>query len=212
MKRVVTFFIITSLFYIIACKKTLKSIEEVRTEIYSKKANNELIIKSLKEGIDVNAKSDRGLTLLHDASLFDNYELAKFLIGYGADVNAKNNFNGTPLHYAESLKMTKLLVENGADVNAQTNTEYETKLHTCVNPEEAKYLLEHGADPHLRNSTENGANLTPFEQAVFYRRYETAKVILTYTKNVDPVWIEELNNGLKQQSYTQGNSGKNGSN
>jgi ankyrin repeat protein len=55
----------------------------------------------------------------------NDIETAKLLIENGADVNAKNNYNGwTPLIKAVwdgHIKIAKLLLEHGADVNAKNN-------------------------------------------------------------------------------------------
>jgi len=45
------------------------------------------------------------------------------LIDKGADVNAKNKYNETPLHFAvyvkENKEIVKLLIDKGVDVNAK---------------------------------------------------------------------------------------------
>ena len=46
----------------------------------------------------------------------------KYLIERNADLNAKNQDNDTPLHYAaagDQPKMIKLLIEAGANINQQ---------------------------------------------------------------------------------------------
>jgi glyoxylase-like metal-dependent hydrolase (beta-lactamase superfamily II) len=70
----------------------------------------------------IHAKNRAGLTPLFDAVLENRPEIAEFLISRGADVNARNNFQVTPLHLACGnalpLGIIRLLVEKGADVNA----------------------------------------------------------------------------------------------
>jgi len=51
-------------------------------------------------------------------------DIVSLLLANGADVNAKNSYNRTPLHMAAQfgyLDMAELLIANGADVNAKDN-------------------------------------------------------------------------------------------
>ncbi|EAY09539.1 hypothetical protein TVAG_276120 [Trichomonas vaginalis G3] len=57
------------------------------------------------------------ITALHVAAIFNNYEIADFLISNKADVNAKDFHWSTPLHYAasnNSNETIKILISNGA--------------------------------------------------------------------------------------------------
>ena len=69
----------------------------------------------------------------------------------GADVNAKNYYQQTPLHYAVSsghAGAAKVLLDNGADVNAKDNLQ-RTPLHLATKNEDvdaAKILLYNGAN------------------------------------------------------------------
>lgn len=70
------------------------------------------------EGIDVNAKEERGRTALHIAC--DNGEdiSASKLIDVGADINATDKYGFTPLMIAvldKCPKTVKLLIDRGAD-------------------------------------------------------------------------------------------------
>jgi len=96
----------------------------------------------IAEGADVKAKDLRGYTPLHsvesvekarividhgadtaamNAALFVTRSLAvaQLLIERGADVNARDNAGGTPLHYVNSPEVAQLLIDKGADVNAR---------------------------------------------------------------------------------------------
>lgn len=112
----------------------------------------------LKKGLDVNAKSEAGLTVLHVAAYWGDLGLVKELIGKGADVNAKFEFGWTLLYSAASsgnLDLVKYLVENGADVNAKSESGY-TVLHSAAfsgNLDLVKYLVEKGADVNAKNKS-----------------------------------------------------------
>ncbi len=82
-------------------------------------------------GHDADASSWRtysdGETDLHVAVANDWVQLTRWLIAFGADLNAQDNNDRTPLHYAASINAVdaaKLLLANGADVNVE---EYDDK-------------------------------------------------------------------------------------
>jgi len=70
-----------------------------------------------------------GATPLHLAVLFDQREMARFLLKKGANLNAraKDKHGGAPLHWAAALgrvEMARKLIQAGADVNAPDNHGY----------------------------------------------------------------------------------------
>ncbi|MHC4176481.1 MAG: ankyrin repeat domain-containing protein [Planctomycetota bacterium] len=95
--------------------------------------NLEALRRYLAAGADVDATfiapgiPASGATPLHLAVLADQGEIAEFLIGNGASLNAKakDENGGTPLHWAAGLgrvEMARRLIEAGADVNAKDNS------------------------------------------------------------------------------------------
>jgi len=94
-------------------------------------------------------------TLLHVLINTEYFDIMKYLIEHGVDLNCKNKEGNTPLHIAacpyprvEDLKTVKLLIENGADINAK-NINGETPLHNASLLDQfkiMKYLIEKGAD------------------------------------------------------------------
>ncbi|GHV47953.1 hypothetical protein FACS1894204_11850 [Synergistales bacterium] len=85
-------------------------------------SNPEVIELLLKNGADINATSDNGMTILMAAGLNShpkNISFISYLLKNGADVNAKDKFGRTALMRAASYnsnpEVISLLLENGAD-------------------------------------------------------------------------------------------------
>lgn len=59
-----------------------------------------------------------GVTPLHDAVFGDQTAIAGLLLLYGANVNAEDRYGGGPLFFCQSAEMAKMLVGEGADLGA----------------------------------------------------------------------------------------------
>lgn len=116
----------------------------------------------------------KGRTLLHDAAESGNAEVVTWLIGRGADVNARNDcsdqcaeFGWTPLHYAQyadSGNMSELLLTHGAAVG-KTSANGRSALHVAAqwhNLGGAFVLCRYGADP----ARVDASGMTPRDQAL----------------------------------------------
>ncbi|MEO6149608.1 MAG: ankyrin repeat domain-containing protein [Mucilaginibacter sp.] len=107
------------------------------------------------EATDYHAED--GFTPLGLASYFGQYEVARYLVSKGAEINlpSNNGFNVFPLHSAAAGNFTNiatLLIENGADVNIKQQAGV-TPLHSAAqngNVELLILLLEHGAEVNTR--------------------------------------------------------------
>ena len=105
----------------------------------------------------INDYADDGFTPLGLACFFGRYEIARYLVLKGADVNlsSNNGFNVFPLHSAAAGNYTdiaRLLVENGAQVNVMQQAG-STPLHSAAqhgNLELLILLLEYGAEVNIR--------------------------------------------------------------
>ncbi|HBL98179.1 TPA: hypothetical protein DDZ86_00880 [Candidatus Dependentiae bacterium] len=96
---------------------TLERRTQLLTSMMSAQDKDFNIQENLVEsGVDTKTKVLNGSTLLHHASGIGSLKLAKLLIAKGADVNASNRYNKTPLRVACSCgqgDMVKLLRKNG---------------------------------------------------------------------------------------------------
>lgn len=116
--------------------------------VNSEFATEELILLLLKQGGNVHLRTVELNTPLHCIKLYkdEGIKIATALLKYGADVNAKNIFNETPLFSAcrewtnysiiDLPKKIRFLLNHGADINVendqgQTILEYiESSLHS----------------------------------------------------------------------------------
>ena len=91
----------------------------------------------LEKSTNINAQDKDGNTALHYAiSEKSETGLQELLKHKDVDVNVKNNFNSTVLHYASrrqnlAVELFKLILEKSTDVNAQ-NEKGDTALHCAI--------------------------------------------------------------------------------
>ena len=181
--------------------------------------NLEEVKSLLALGINPNAKFDLGWTPLHGV-LFSNLKawnpdgsaiayspskittavkIAKILISAGADVNARDNSDSTPLHFcageaeahsALSLQICRIILSAGADINARDNVGT-TSLHLAASTgQSARFVqkirdfLSAGANVNVRD----GFGYTPLHRAVentVYLAYEKVKVLIAAGADVN---------------------------
>ena len=119
----------------------------------------------VSKGADVNARDQRGNTLLHRVASTAPIELIKYLVEHGADIHVKNDYEVSALHLAvenPDIGILKYLIAQGADVNAYSER-VGTPVHRIArirdHVEHLKYLIENGADVNIRTSQ----GLTPID-------------------------------------------------
>jgi cytohesin len=111
-------------------------------------------------------KTGEESTALIDAAADGNIEVVKQLLAAGANVNAKNKWGGTPLHWAARgghKEIVELLIAKGANVNAK-NDEDGTPLHLAADrghTEVVELLITKGADVNAKDDEGE----TPLDQA-----------------------------------------------
>ncbi|MGZ3776800.1 MAG: ankyrin repeat domain-containing protein [Mucilaginibacter sp.] len=105
----------------------------------------------------VNEYAEDGFTPLGLACYFGQFEVARYLVLKGADVNlpSNNGFNVLPIHSAAAgnyTEIVRMLVANGANVNVKQQAGA-TPLHSAAqngNLEMLILLLENGAETEAR--------------------------------------------------------------
>jgi ankyrin repeat protein len=83
-------------------------------------AKTAIITKIVQLGADINlpVTNQTGSLPIHLACLSQNYNITKYLINNGVNVNAANNNNMTPLFFTlHNEHMIKLLFDNNANIN-----------------------------------------------------------------------------------------------
>ena len=107
-----------------------------------------------------------------------NIEEVKQHLDSGIDVNAKNQFGGTPLHFAAKQghkNLAALLITEGADTNAKAYDK-STPLHSAVisgYKEVAEQLIANGADVNAKGYEGS----TPLDKAIEFKHLDTAGLL-----------------------------------
>jgi ankyrin repeat protein len=145
----------------------------------------------LKNGAKLEAESKNGNTPIFQHS--DNAKITQYLIQKGAEINKSNRFGFTPLHFAETKEVAEILIDAGADIeaknvreitpvmsatmanrnpviktlaearanlNAQDKKSKNTALHEALenmNLQAIDILLTNGADMNIGNISRKGA-------------------------------------------------------
>ena len=117
------------------------------------------------------------MTDLHDAVKNGDLNKCRELIENGDDVNKKDVWGNTPLHWAtfNGYEMCELLIKNGADINAK-NYSGQKPLYLAVSHnylEICECLIEHGADVNAKFS--NGR--TPLHYAAMKNYFEICECL-----------------------------------
>jgi truncated hemoglobin YjbI len=121
----------------------------------------------------------RGQTLLHDAAMAGEAELAEVLIRSGADPDAKEAEGHTPLYRAVTGDVARVLLAAGATVDVASGPTRGTALHQaarrgCVSVAQA--LLDHGAAIEARDAKGE----TPLRRAVNCRQVQIVRLLVRH--------------------------------
>jgi truncated hemoglobin YjbI len=125
----------------------------------------------------------RGQTLLHDAALVGEAELAAELIRSGADPDAKEAEGHTPLYRASTGDVARVLLAAGATADVASGPTRGTPLHQAArrdNVSVAQALLDHGATIEARDAK----GQTPLRRAVNCRQLQFVRLLVR--RGADP--------------------------
>ncbi|MBE0673584.1 MAG: ankyrin repeat domain-containing protein, partial [Bacteroidales bacterium] len=142
-----------------------------------------------------NLKDQFGRTPLHWTARGVHYEILKYLIEKGSDVNAIDGYSGvTALHsvsargHAEAIE---LLLNSGADKEIQSKFVFCTPLHYAAvsdNIQAVKILIDKGADLFAKDVNEK----TPLFYACEEGKVESVKLLLMKMGRIDSNAINNI--------------------
>ena len=116
--------------------------------------NENEVKKHINNGVDINISDTSKTSPLHHSSLTAKLQIANFLISKGANVNAKDIAERTPLHLAANHEIAKLLISNGAEISPKDGFGL-TPLHNAAqygDKELINTLINEGAKVNLSAS------------------------------------------------------------
>uniref|UniRef100_K3X5A2 Uncharacterized protein n=1 Tax=Globisporangium ultimum (strain ATCC 200006 / CBS 805.95 / DAOM BR144) TaxID=431595 RepID=K3X5A2_GLOUD len=126
----------------------------------------------LVHGADIHAKDhkNKDFSYPHIAAEVNNVKATEILIASGADVRARDDLGGTPLHVAAAcgaMDVLKVLLEHGADPYAETHTGF-TVVHAAASNSRLsalQYLEERGWTRDFEKEFRGEPQMTPLTLA-----------------------------------------------
>mgnify|MGYP001622880267 CR=1 FL=1 len=98
-------------------------------------ANNVKALKEYLENGDINAKNERGMSLLHYAIVFNNHEIFELLLENYININIKDDHGDTPAHYCvinNRMGFLKTLIRYECDLTIKNNDGHTPLFKACV--------------------------------------------------------------------------------
>lgn len=145
--------------------------------------------EAIDDGAGVNAieSENTKYTPLHVAVVKEGkQEIVKLLLERGADIESKDQYGQTPLHWAaikNDLEVLKVLVKKNANLNAK-NEFGNSALHLAVDHKSdhaLQILIEEKANINITND----GNETPLHNAAFDGKIDIVKILLANGANTE---------------------------
>lgn len=150
-------------------------------------AGNAAKVKTLlAEGVSPNCHDDNRATPLHVAALNGEGEIAEILITAGAKINAKDQYDYTPLMVVREkpgkLNPTRVLLQHGADITQTVPKGLNALWYAMLGKrrESTELLLDHGADPNYAVK-----HITPLISAVIEHDLPLVRLLLAHGAKVN---------------------------
>lgn len=138
-----------------------------------RRSNYAMVEFFIQNGVDVNARNDKGETPLH---LHRDLKILELLILFGADVNAQNNNGKTPIQDdRKDNEIILLLLKNGADPFSRISYANQTLLHIATSGELAQFLIDAGLDVNAKD----GQGHTPLYYMERYGK-DAAEIVIQH--------------------------------
>lgn len=121
----------------------------------------------------------RGQTLLHEAALAGEADLAAVLMRSGADPDARESEGHTPLYRASTGEVARVLLAAGATADAASGPTRGTALHQASrrgHVSVVQALLDHGA----RIDARDAKGQTPLRRAVNCRQVQVVRLLVRH--------------------------------
>jgi truncated hemoglobin YjbI len=121
----------------------------------------------------------RGQTLLHDAALVGEAEVAAVLIHSGADADAKEEYGHTPLYRASTGDVARVVLAAGASADVASGPTQGTALHQASRRgyiSVVQALVEHGATIDALDAK----GQTPLRRAVNCRQLQLVRLLVRH--------------------------------
>lgn len=127
--------------------------------------------------------------ILNTSCRLDNFEVAKVMIKYGADVNSNNNDALMWSILNKTYDITKLLIKNGSDVNACNGLALLWVIQNN-NIDMVKYFIENGANINIQHNSY-------LETAIINNQLSILNYLITSGANISLI-NETLQQKVKQ--------------